>query len=67
MEKKTQEIMEDLKKKLMVEEAQSQIDTDEELDTADIEEEWIDFMKRSTDEAMERMITVKIQCRVKTH
>ena len=36
-------------------------DTDEEIDTADIEEEeWIDYMKRSTDEAMERMTTGKI-------
>ena len=43
-------------------------DTDEESDTADIEEEdWIDYMKRSTDEAMERMKTAKIQCWIKTH
>ena len=39
-------------------------DTDEEIDTADIEEEeWIEYMKRSTDEAMERM---KVQCWIKT-
>ena len=42
--------------------------TDEEIDTADIEEEeWIEYMKRSTDEAMERMKTAKIQCWIKTH
>ena len=35
-------------------------DTDEEIDTAEIEEgDWIDYMKRSTDEAMERMKTAK--------
>ena len=43
-------------------------DTDEEIDTAEIEEEdWIDYMKRSTDEAMERTKTAKIQCWIKTH
>ena len=43
-------------------------DTDEEIDTDDMEEEdWIDYMKRSTDEAMERMKTAKIQCWIKTH
>ena len=43
-------------------------DTDEEIDTAEIEQEdWIEYMKRSTDEAMERMKTAQIQCWVKTH
>ena len=43
-------------------------DTDEEIDTAEIEEEdWINYMKRSTVEAMERMKTAKIQCWIKTH
>ena len=43
-------------------------DTDEDSDTAEIEEEdWIDYMKRSTDEAMERMKTAKIQRWIKTH
>ena len=43
-------------------------DTDEEIDTAVIEEEdRIEYMKRSTDEAMERMKTTKIQCWIKTH
>ena len=37
------------------------------IDTADIEEEWIEYMKRSTDEAMERMKTAKIQCWINTH
>ena len=42
-------------------------DTDEEIDTAEIEEEdWIEYMKRSTDEAMERMKTAKIHCWIKT-
>ena len=43
-------------------------DTDEEIDAAEIEEDdWIDYMKRSTDEAIERMKTAKIQCWIKTH
>ena len=43
-------------------------DTDEEIDTTEIEEEdWIEYMKRSTEEAMERMRTAKIQCWIKTH
>ena len=43
-------------------------DTDEEIDTAEIEEEdWIEYIKRSTDEAMERMKTAKIQCWIKVH
>ena len=42
-------------------------DTDEEIDTAEIEEDWIEYMKRSTEEAMERMKTAKIQCWIKTH
>ena len=43
-------------------------DTDEERDTAVIEEEdWIEYMKRSTDEAIEQMKTTKIQCWIKTH
>ena len=41
-------------------------DTDEEIDTAVIEEEdWIEYMTRSTDEAIEQMKTTKIQCRSK--
>ena len=41
-------------------------DTDEEIDTAEIEEEdWIEYIKRSTDEAMQRMETTKIQCWMK--
>ena len=43
-------------------------DTDEEIDTAEIEEEdWIEYMKRSTDEVMERMKTAKIQCWITAH
>ena len=43
-------------------------DTDDEINTTEIEEEdWIEYMKRSTDEAMERMKTTKIQCWIKTH
>ena len=43
-------------------------DTDAEIDTAEIEEEdWIDHMKRSTEEAMEWMRTAKIHCWIKTH
>ena len=41
-------------------------DTDEEVDTAEIEEgDWIEYMKRSTDEAMRQMRTAKIQCWIK--
>ena len=29
-------------------------DTDEEIDTAETEKDWIEYMKRSSDEAMER-------------
>ena len=43
-------------------------DTDEEIDTAEVEEEeWIEYILRSTDEAMERMETAKIQCWMKAH
>ena len=43
-------------------------ETDEEKDTAVIEEEdWIEYMKRSTDEAIEQMQNTKIQCWIKTH
>ena len=43
-------------------------DTDEEIDTAVTEEEdWIEYMKRSTDEAIEQMKNTKIQCWIKTH
>ena len=43
--------------------------TDEDIDTADIEEEeWIEYMKGSTDEAMERMkSSPKIPRRIETH
>ena len=42
-------------------------DTDEEIDTAEIEEDWVEHVKRSTDKAMERMKTAKIQCWIKAH
>ena len=43
-------------------------DTDEEIDTAEIEEEeCIEFMKRSTATAIERMKAVKIPCWTQTH
>ena len=38
-------------------------DTDEEIDTAEIEvEEWIEYMKRSTATAVERTKAAKIPC-----
>ena len=44
-----------------------EIDTDEEIDTTEIEEEnWIEYTKRSTDEAMEKMENAKIGCWNKT-
>ena len=43
-------------------------DTDDEIDTTAIEEEeWIEYMKRSTDEAIEKMENAKIRCWIKTH
>ena len=46
-------------------------DTDDELDTTVIEEEedeeWIDYTKRSTDEAIEKVENAKIRCCTKTH
>ena len=43
-------------------------DIDEEIDTAENEEEdWIEHVKRSTEEAMERMKTATIQIWIKTH
>ena len=43
-------------------------DADEEIDTTSIEEEdWIDYIKRSTEEAMEKMESAKIRCWNKTH
>ena len=43
-------------------------DTDEEnFITAEIEENWIEYMKRSTDEAMQRMKTAKIQSWIEAH
>ena len=38
-------------------------DNDEEIDAAEIEEEdWVDYIKRSTNEAMEKMENEKIRC-----
>ena len=43
-------------------------DADDEIDTTLIEEEdWIENVKRSTGEAMEKMESVKIRCWNKTH
>ena len=43
-------------------------DTDEEIDSAEVEEEdWIEYMKRSTNDAMEKMGNAKIRRRNKTH
>ena len=43
-------------------------DTDEETDAAEIEEEeWIEYVKRSTDTAVERMKAAKIPCWIETH
>ena len=41
---------------------------DEEIDTTLIEEEdWIEYIKRSTEEAMEKMESAKLRCWNKTH
>ena len=43
-------------------------DADEEIDTTSIEEEdWIEYIKRSTGEATEKMESAKIRCWKKTH
>ena len=44
-------------------------DTDEEIDTTEIEEEegWIDYIKRSTNDAIEKRRNTKIRCWNKTH
>ena len=42
--------------------------TDDEIDTTAIEEEeWFEYIKRSTDEAIEKMENAKIRCWIKTH
>ena len=44
-----------------------EIDYDEEIDAAEIEEEdWVEYIKRSTSEAMEKMDNEKIRCRKMT-
>ena len=43
-------------------------DSDEEMDTIEIEEEdWIEYKERSTEEAMEKMERAKIRCWIQTH
>ena len=43
-------------------------DNDEEIDTTENEEEdWVDYIKRSTNEAIEKMGNEKIRCWNKTH
>ena len=43
-------------------------DTDEEIDTVEIEEEdWIEYMKRSTAAAVDQMRTAKSPCWIETH
>ena len=43
-------------------------ESDDEIDTTEIEEEdWIEHIKRSTDEAIDEMEDAKIRCWIKTH
>ena len=43
-------------------------DTDDEIDTTEIkEEDWIEYIARSTDEAIDKMEDAKIMCWIKTH
>ena len=43
-------------------------DTEEEINTTEIEEKvWVDYIKRSTNDAMEKMGNAKIRCWNKTH
>ena len=45
----------------------SQEDIDEAFDTTEKEEDWIEYIKRSTKEAEEYMKKKKIPCRIETH
>ena len=42
-------------------------DNDEEIDAAEIEEDWVEYIERSTNDAMEKMENEKIRCWNKTH
>ena len=43
-------------------------DSEKDIDTIEIEEEgWIDYIKRSTVDAMDKMERAKIRCRNRTH
>ena len=43
-------------------------DTDDEIDTGEVDEEdWIEYMKRSTAGAVERIKAAKISCWIETH
>ena len=42
-------------------------DTDEDIDTTEIEEDWIEYLQRSTRPAQEKMRTVNIPCWIVTH
>ena len=42
-------------------------DADEEIDTTVIEEDWMAYIKRSTEDAMEKMERAKIRCWNRTH
>ena len=43
-------------------------DSDKEMDTIEIEEEdWIEYIKRSTDDALDKMERAKIRCWNRTH
>ena len=44
-----------------------QEDIDEAFDTTEKEEDWIEYIKRSTKEAEEYMKKKKIPCRIETH
>ena len=49
-------------------EVTSDEDSDKEIDTIEIEEEdWIDYIKRSTSDALDKMERAKIRCRNRTH
>ena len=42
-------------------------DNDDEIDTPATEEEWIEYVNRNRDEAIEKMENAKIRCWMKTH
>ena len=65
--KKTDEGSEQDSKKDQDSDVSFQADADEEIDATENEEDWIEYIKRSTKEAEEHMEKHKIKCRIEIH